>query len=582
MTIKKRIIISSAILLSMFAVMGVVGWYGSNAVKSTTSNAYLMEKGSMHLQGIFRGINEFIIDEGEPQSIELTNFHLDGFDGIVNKLKEELKDKELHSLLTEKIEPQWNIIREGSKSFLKNNPYISVEDDKAMMEYGGLIAEGRTLLKDAEELSKSTQEKAATISQQTERTDYIAKTIILVIVIALLLSIYRSITTPIKDLINIATGFGQGNFNELMNDKRKDEFGIVASHFNMAIEKLNDILSNIKGITGHLASDSEKVNTSTTQIADNAKEQSSQTSNVATSMEELNASFEDVARNTSMAADSSKAASELAQSGGDVVSKSVSGMDNIANSVQETAKSIGALGKSSEQIGEIIQVINDIASQTNLLALNAAIEAARAGEQGRGFAVVADEVRKLAERTTSATNEIGEMISGFQHEITSAVDSMKSGTLEVEAGVELSRNAGDSLQQIMEAAQNVTDMVQQIATAAEEQSSTGTDISANVETVSTLTQYTADSAQQSSDTVNDMSALVQQLNNLVSEFTLKSEVMSDSGIAADSFSSNRSEPWMRCMGPQPSTSTVSADGMNARMISPPGTGCRPRYSKGSW
>jgi methyl-accepting chemotaxis protein len=538
MTIKKRIIISSAILLTLFGIMGAVGWYGSNAVKSTTSNAYLMEKGSMHLQGIFRGINEFIIDEGEPLSIELTNYHLDGFDGIVTKLKEELKDKELHALLIEKVEPQWNIIREGSKSFLKNNPYISVEDDQAMMEYGGLIAEGRKLLEDAEALSKSTQAAAATISKRTERTDNIAQTIILAMIVALLLSIYRSITTPIKELINIATGFGQGNFTELMNDKRKDEFGIVASHFNMAIEKLNDILSNIKGITGSLSANSEKVSTSASQIADNAKEQSAQTSNVATSMEELNTSFEDVARNTAMAADSSKAASELALSGGDVVSKSVSGMDNIANSVQETAKSIEALGESSEQIGEIIKVINDIASQTNLLALNAAIEAARAGEQGRGFAVVADEVRKLAERTTTATNEIGEMISGFQHEITNAVDSMKSGTSEVEAGVELSKNAGESLQQIMETAQNVTDMVQQIATAAEEQSSTGMDISSNVESVSTLTQYTADSAQQSSDTINDMSAQVQQLNNLVSEFTLMSEVTSDSKIAAASFSSD--------------------------------------------
>ena len=537
MTIKKRIIFSSAILLVLFVIMGAVGWHGSKAVKSTTSNAYLMEKGSMHLQGIFRGINEFIIDEGEPLSIELTNYHLDGFDAIMTTLKEDLKDPELHSQLTEKIGPLWSIVREGSKSFLKNNPYISVDDDKAMMEYGGIIAQGRGLLQEAETLSKSTQEAAATIAKRTERTDNIAKTIILAMLVVLLISIYRSITTPIKELINIATEFGQGNFNKNMNDNRKDEFGIVASQFNMAIEKLNDILSNIKNITGSLAANSEKVSATASQIADNAKEQSSQTTTVATSMEELNASFEDVARNTSMAADSSKEASELALSGGDVVSKSVSGMDNIANSVQETAKSIGALGKSSEQIGEIIQVINDIASQTNLLALNAAIEAARAGEQGRGFAVVADEVRKLAERTTTATNEIGEMISGFQTEITSAVDSMKSGTSEVEAGVALSRNAGQALKQIMEAAQNVTDMVQQIATAAEEQSSTGMDISSSVESVSTLTQYTAESAQQSSETVNDMSAQVQQLYNLVSEFTLKSEV-SDGRAVVDSHSIN--------------------------------------------
>jgi methyl-accepting chemotaxis protein len=538
MTIKKKIIFSSAIFFTLFVIMGTVSWYGANAVKSTTSNVYLMEKGSMHLQGIFRGVNEFIIDEGEPLSIELTNYHLDGFESIVTKLKDELKDQELRSQLTEKIVPQWNIIRKGAKSFLKNNPYISVEDDKAMIEYGGLIAEGKKLLQSAEALSQNTQETAATISKRTERTNNIAKILILTMIAALLLSIYRSIITPIEELISIATGFGQGNFSKIMKDGRKDEFGIVASHFNMAIEKLNSILSNIKDISGSLATNSEKVSTSASQIADNAKEQSSETTSVATSMEELNSSFESVAQNTAMAAESSKEASDLALTGGDVVSQSIIGMDNISKSVQETAKSIGALGQRSEQIGEIIKVINDIAGQTNLLALNAAIEAARAGEQGRGFAVVADEVRKLAERTTTATNEIEEMISGFQHEITNAVDSMKSGTSEVEGGVELSRNAGNALQKIMEAAQNVTEMVQQIATAADEQSSTGMDISSHIESVATLTLQTSESTQQSSGTINDMSDHVQQLYNLVSEFTLMSEVMSDSKIAAASFSSN--------------------------------------------
>jgi methyl-accepting chemotaxis protein len=238
-------------------------------------------------------------------------------------------------------------------------------------------------------------------------------------------------------------------------------------------------------------------------------------------MDELSASFVDVAKNTSQAAESSKEATKLATQGGDVVAKTIDGMKKISKAVNESAQIIGKLGARSEQVGEIIKVINDIAGQTNLLALNAAIEAARAGEQGRGFAVVADEVRKLAERTTSATNEIGEMIKGFQNDTQNAVNSMHTGTREVEAGVELSVQAGNSLRQIMKSSESVTDMVQQVATSAEEQSSAGDVIASNVEMIANLTQQTAENAKQSSQSTNEMNALVHQLEQLLDGFKLR-------------------------------------------------------------
>lgn len=166
-------------------------------------------------------------------------------------------------------------------------------------------------------------------------------------------------------------------------------------------------------------------------------------------------------------------------------------------------------------------MINDIAGQTNLLALNAAIEAARAGEQGRGFAVVADEVRKLAEKTTASTNEIGEMIKMIQNESMKAVEAMQTGTRDVEAGVMLANNAGESLKQIVQAVQSVTDMIQQIATAAEEQSTTGGEVATNIESVATITYKTADDAKQSSSTIKQLHSMASSLQLTAGEFRLR-------------------------------------------------------------
>jgi len=206
-----------------------------------------------------------------------------------------------------------------------------------------------------------------------------------------------------------------------------------------------------------------------------------------------------------------------------VVEESVAGMRRIANVVKKSAETVQALGRSSDQIGEIIGVIDDIADQTNLLALNAAIEAARAGEQGRGFAVVADEVRKLAERTTKATKEIASMIKTFQADTAGAVTSMSEGTRQVDEGIKLADQAGTSLQQIVEISQKVTDMVAQIAAASEQQSSASEQISKNVEAITTVTAETASGTQQIARAAEDLNRLTENLQEYLSMFKLTKE-----------------------------------------------------------
>ena len=255
-------------------------------------------------------------------------------------------------------------------------------------------------------------------------------------------------------------------------------------------------------------------------MAAGAQEQSSQATEVAGAVEQMTKTIYETTKNTVQATEASKNAGVIAKDGGRVVEETIVGMNRIAEVVRKSADTVQELGKSSDQIGEIVQVIDDIADQTNLLALNAAIEAARAGEQGRGFAVVADEVRKLAERTSKATKEIATMIKQIQKDTYDAVDSMQEGTRQVEDGKLLAEKAGASLEEIIVGAERVVDIVTQVAAASEEQSSAAEQISKNIESISTVTNESASGIQQIAHASEDLNRLTLNLQELIAQFKL--------------------------------------------------------------
>jgi methyl-accepting chemotaxis protein len=341
---------------------------------------------------------------------------------------------------------------------------------------------------------------------------------IVAVVIVLSVVVASGIIKPLARTIDVLQKVAAGDLTVHLEVDSKDEIGKMGEALNEAVHKVSSAMESITQGAHRLASASEEISASATQQAQGAETQKDQTHQVATAMQEMSSTVLQVSDNSNKAAEASRKAAETARGGGKIVEETLAKMREIASSVGATAKKVQELGKSSDQIGEIVGVINDIADQTNLLALNAAIEAARAGEQGRGFAVVADEVRKLAERTSKATKEIADMIKSIQVETKVAVEAMQMGTKQVEGGVETTSQAGASLHDIIKMSEQVGDMVTHIATAAAQQSSATEQVNANVEQISKITAETAAGAQQSAKAVHELSNLALDLQNLVSQF----------------------------------------------------------------
>ncbi len=372
---------------------------------------------------------------------------------------------------------------------------------------------------------------------------------LLIAVVALFFGwwIAELIGKPINRISQVAHELSEGNVRHECVIEQRDEIGRLADAFRQTIQYMNSLsaaageiarnnlsvrvtprserdelgqafktmIERLSMIVGQLSDHSAQVASASTEIASSTEEMSRGAA------EQMTATIVESSRNAAQASGVAKQAAEAATEGSQVVSQTINGMQRIASVVNDSANAIKKLAASSDQIGEIVGVIDDIADQTNLLALNAAIEAARAGEQGRGFAVVADEVRKLAERTTRATKEIADMIKGIQGETQSAVAAMNEGISEVDRGRELAATAGSSLNAILEYSQRVQEMVTQIAAATNEQSLAAEQISANVENIVRVTRESNEGIAQSASAADQLSEQAENLRSIASSFKLK-------------------------------------------------------------
>ncbi len=359
--------------------------------------------------------------------------------------------------------------------------------------------------------------------QAIQRTSlaFVAVLFATILTISFMLKLF--ILKPLKDMMAISREITHGgDLTKRVPVTGQDEINEHADGFNVFIEKLQGMIGRVAQVTDRVATASVQLSSTAEQMAKGSNGLTTRTTQTATSVEQMNATVSEVAKNSGRAAAIAQDAVLTAKGGREVVEETIAGMRQISEAVTQSAAMIAALGKSSDEIGEIVRVIKDIADQTNLLALNAAIEAARAGEQGRGFAVVADEVRKLAERTAKATQEIGDMINQIQRDTKGAVASMEEGTQKVVSGVTLANKTGEALATIAERVTETADMIEHIAVAAEEQSVATQEIAADLENVARVSKESAGGATESARASHDLSMLATELQAIVSNFKVGS------------------------------------------------------------
>ncbi|WP_434704730.1 methyl-accepting chemotaxis protein [Pseudomonas sp. Z1-12] len=330
----------------------------------------------------------------------------------------------------------------------------------------------------------------------------------------------NSITKPIANALDAAEEIAKGNLTRPITVDGSDEAGRLLRAMSTMQEKLRDTLQRISGSATQLASAAEELNSVTDESARGLTQQNNEIEQAATAVNEMTSAVEEVARNAVSTSEASRNATTSAGDGRDLVQETVGAIERMSADVQSTASLIGNLANESRDIGKVLDVIRGLADQTNLLALNAAIEAARAGEAGRGFAVVADEVRALAHRTQQSTSEIERMIGSIQSGTEQAVDSMRNSTERAESTLNIARGAGMSLDTINSAIVEINERNLVIASAAEEQAQVAREVDRNLVNIRDLSVQSATGANQTSAASAELSRLAVDLNSMVGRFSL--------------------------------------------------------------
>ncbi len=408
----------------------------------------------------------------------------------------------------------------------------SAPSDELMGQVGALGKENNALTAAMGQLDKAISasfEKQLAAVDRSSLTSRITGLLMLVFAIASCGAawwvVQKKVVLPLGNLAQYMRDIaeGEGDLTRRIEVNGHNEIDEVGIWFNVFIEKLEKIVAKVADHALTLGDAATELETTANETAEQATKQQQQAERITVTMNEMSSAVLEISNTTQRAADDARTAEESAKMGGAKVQSTVQSIGDLLRTNEETSTKIEELGRSSDAIGKIVNVINEIAGQTNLLALNASIEAARAGEHGRGFAVVAGEVRRLAERTSTATKEIDATVRAIQAGTGEAVEAMRSSMSHVHSGVESAQSSGEALNSIIHGSESVQRMVTQIASAATEQSYSTQSVSENVNEIATIIQQMASSSQHSVEACRQLSALASELTGLVGSFKVSKQ-----------------------------------------------------------
>jgi methyl-accepting chemotaxis protein len=337
-----------------------------------------------------------------------------------------------------------------------------------------------------------------------------------------LLETEQAMQRSLTEFLSIVSSVSEGDLTK-RGGETDDTLGSVVQSVNKMLDHFSKMLTEVKQIGLSVSSSATEILAAAEQIAVGSQRQADEITNTSSAVEEMAASMNQVSRNAEASADAARRALEMAEHGDKSVRDTSEAMSRIDSAVQQTSEKMRLLGIRSSEISEIIDLINDIAAQTNLLALNAAIEAAHAGEAGLGFSVVADEIRKLAERSARATRDVGNLIKSIQTETSEALTAMEVGMKEVRGGSYLATQASNALQDISVAVRQSSELIEEISAASEEQARVTSNVAGAMQTISSITLETSAGAHETAQTIEGMVGLADRLNRSISQFKVKED-----------------------------------------------------------
>ncbi len=536
MNIAPRAFLGFALIGALMLFLGVFALNQMSKIRAATQDITLSSVPSIRALDEFtqltlrlRVLSYRLLTNREPdvqqktlESFDVRNQQIRTAQGIYEKLIDSSEERAAYNEYV-RLLAQYHQIEERMKSLSRVNQ----------------VEELRTLL-NTELLSNSDQVNAvlnrlldinnkmalATNQQAADQYDMAFELVVILLILATALTMLfawlltRSITQPIAQALDAAEEIAEGNLTRPIKVEGNDEAGRLLLAMAKMQDKLKDTLQRISGSATQLASAAEELNAVTDESARGLTQQNNEIEQAATAVNEMTSAVEEVARNAVSTSEASKNATSSAGDGRDLVQETVSAIERMSSDVQATATLIGNLAEESRDIGKVLDVIRGLADQTNLLALNAAIEAARAGEAGRGFAVVADEVRALAHRTQQSTSEIERMIGSIQAGTEHAVDSMRNSTERAESTLNIAKGAGMSLDTINTAIVEINERNLVIASAAEEQAQVAREVDRNLVNIRDLSVQSATGASQTSAASSELSRLAVDLNGMVGRFRL--------------------------------------------------------------